>query len=100
MVSPCFRIVIRNLKSRHNSSLIFLTLAKFRGLCVRESIPRQVDKKSGVTREEKGVWNSQREIMDKHLFFFFFLLSTFLSLSHIKHFFFKPRTDDYTTNSV
>ena len=28
-------------------------------------------------------------------FFFFF---TFLSLSHIKHFFFfKPRTDDYTT---
>ena len=98
MVSPCFRIVIRNLKSRHNSSLIFLTLAKFRGLCVRESIPRQVDKKSGVTREEKGVWNSQRERMDKHLFFFF-LLSTFLSLSHIKHFFFKPRTDDYTTNN-
>ena len=23
--------------------------------------------------------------------------STFLSLSHIKHFFFKPGTDDYTT---
>ena len=26
---------------------------------LRESIPRQVDKKSGVPREEKGVWGSQ-----------------------------------------
>ena len=25
----------------------------------RESIPRQVDKKSGVPREEKGVWGSR-----------------------------------------
>ena len=25
----------------------------------RESIPRQVDKKSGVPEEEKGVWGSQ-----------------------------------------
>ena len=68
MVSPCFRIVIRNFKSRHNSFLIFLTLAKFRGLCVRESIPRQVDKKFRVTREEKGVWNSQRERMQTSFF--------------------------------
>ena len=27
---------------------------------MRESIPRQVDK-SGVSEEEKGVWNSQEE---------------------------------------
>ena len=26
---------------------------------LRESIPRQVDKKSGVPKEEKGVWDSQ-----------------------------------------
>ena len=26
---------------------------------MRESIPRQVDKKSGVLEEEKGVWGSQ-----------------------------------------
>ena len=46
-------------------------------LKMRESIPRQVDKKSGVPEEEKGVWgsgaleeeigvwNSQREGKDK-----------------------------------
>ena len=28
-------------------------------LLMRESIPRQVDKKSGVPEEEKGVWGSQ-----------------------------------------
>ena len=26
---------------------------------LRESIPRQVDKKSGVPKEKKGVWGSQ-----------------------------------------
>ena len=26
-----------------------------------------------------------------------FFFSTFLTLSHIKHFFFEPGTDDYTT---
>ena len=26
---------------------------------MRESIPRQVDKKSGVPKEKKGVWGSQ-----------------------------------------
>ena len=45
---------------------------------VRESIPRQVDKKFGVPEEEKGVWgsqsrdgvwNSQGGGKDKHLFF-------------------------------
>ena len=28
---------------------------------LRESIPRQVDRKSGVPEEEKGVWGSQGE---------------------------------------
>jgi len=28
---------------------------------VRKPIPRQVDKKSGVPEEERGVWGSQRE---------------------------------------
>ena len=28
-------------------------------LYMRESIPRQVNKKSGVPKEEKGVWGSQ-----------------------------------------
>ena len=59
---------------------------------MRESIPRQVDKKSGVPKEEKRgsgaleeeieVWNSQGGGKDKHFF-----PTTFLSLSHIKHFY-------------
>ena len=49
-------------------------------LKVRQSIRRQVDKKSGEA-EERGVWSSQGGGKDKHLFF-----STFLSLSHLKHF--------------
>ena len=49
---------------------------------LRESIPRQVDKKSRVPEEERevwalkeeiGVWNSQGGGKDKCLFFFFFL---------------------------
>ena len=48
----------------------------------------------GILKEEERI---------KVFLFFFFLslsLSTFLSLSHIKcFFFFKPRTDDYTTNN-
>ena len=62
---------------------------------MRESIPRQVDKKSRVPEEERegsralekeiGVWNSQGGKKDKCLFF----PSTFLSLSLI-FFFFKP----------
>ena len=87
-------------------------------MLLRESVPRQVDKKkstrrkrsavlneelgvkgSGVLNEDLGVWNSQGEGNDKLLFF----LSAFLSLSQIKVlfcfvlFFFKPGTDDYTT---
>ena len=71
-------------------------------LRVRQSVPRQVDKKSGVLEEEEkegeetGVWGPQRG--DRGLEFsrrkgqtsFFSLslsFSTFLSLSHIKYFF-------------
>ena len=49
-----------------------------------ESICRQVDKKSWVLKEEKGVWNSQGGGKDKCLSFFF---STFLSVTHTKRFF-------------
>ena len=70
---------------------------------MRESMPRQVDKKSGVPKEERGVWASQGK--DRGLEFsrrrkgqmsFFFFFFTFHSLSHIKCFFFKPWTDDYS----
>ena len=67
---------------------------------MKESIPRQVDKKSGVPEEEKGVWGTQGG--DRGLEFSrrrkgqTFFPSTFLSLSHIKRlFFFKPGNDDY-----
>ena len=57
------------------------------------SIPRQVDKKSGVPEdEEKGAWGSQGGLYkgfssqgggkDKYLY-----SSTFLSLNHVKGFF-------------
>ena len=71
-------------------------------MLLRESVPRQVDKKkstrrkrsavlneelgvkgSGVLNEDLGVWNSQGEGNDKLLFF----LSAFLSFSQIKVFF-------------
>ena len=51
---------------------------------VRELILRYVDKKSGVPKEEKGVWGSVGREKDK-LFF-----STFLHLSYIRLFLFKP----------
>ena len=57
---------------------------------MRESIPRQVDKKSGVP-EEREVWGSRGA--DRGLKFSrrkrqtFFFPSTFLSFSHIKRFF-------------
>ena len=59
---------------------------------VRESIPRQVDKKSGDIEEEKGAWGSQggdrrRKFSRRRKGQTFFFFSTFLSLSHIKHFF-------------
>lgn len=59
---------------------------------LRAPVPRQADNKSGVP-EEREVWGSQAGGKDKDF------PSTFLSLSHIRHFFLKPRTDGYTTNS-
>ena len=61
---------------------------------MRESIPRQIDKKSGVPEEERGVWGSGGGDRDlefsrrKGPMFFCFFLHTLLSLSHIKGFFF------------
>ena len=42
---------------------------------MRESIPRQVDKKSGVPEEDRGVWNSQGGGKGK---LFFFSLSLYI----------------------
>ena len=49
-------------------------------LLVRESIPWRVDKKSGVSEEEIGVWNSQGKGKDKGFF------PTFLSKDYIATF--------------
>ena len=54
---------------------------------MRESIPRQVDKKSWVPKEEKGVWGSQSgdwglEFSRRRKGQFFFS-SAFLSLSQL-----------------
>ena len=60
---------------------------------MRASIPRQVDKKSGGPRGERHLellWRRKGQIS-------FLVFSTFLTLSHIKHFFFKQGTDDYIT---
>ena len=60
------------------------------GLAVREAIPRQVDRKSGVREEERGVWDSRKG--DRGLQISrrrgtnAFCFSTFLS--HLKHFLF------------
>ena len=44
-----------------------ILLKEKRGM--RESIPRQADKKSRFPKEEKGVWGSQGE-KDKYFFFY------------------------------
>ena len=38
-------------------------------MVMRESIPRQVDKKSRVPEEKIGVWSIQGGEKDKHFFF-------------------------------
>ena len=55
---------------------------------MKESIPRQVDKKSGVP-EENGVLGSQG--VDRGLGF---------SRRRTNFFFFKPRADNYTTKQL
>ena len=64
---------------------------------MRESVPRKVDKKSRVPKEEIAVWNSQGGGKNKCLFFP--LHSLVLVTQTFFFFFFKPRTDDYTTNN-
>ena len=69
---------------------------------MRESIPRQIDKKSRVPKEEKGIWGSQSGdwesgiLKEEKRTNFFFLPSTFLSVSYITQF--KLCTRDYTTS--
>ena len=63
-------------------------LSQFLGRLIRTWTPPGSSRRrkgSGALETEIGVWNSQGGGKDKHLFFFF---STFLSLSHIKLFFF------------
>ena len=50
---------------------------------LRESIPRQVDKKSGVPEVEIGVWNSQGGGKDKHCFFFTFLSKDYITTMYL-----------------
>ena len=54
-------------------------------MVMRESIPRQVDKKSRVPEEKIGVWSIQGGEKDKH---FFFGGGS------------KPRTNDYTIKQL
>ena len=58
----------------------FIYTCKF--MVMRESIPRQVDKKS-PRRERSGILKEEERT---NVFFFF---STFMSVGHIKHFFFS-----------
>ena len=46
-------------------------------MLLRESVPRQVDKKSGVPKEERRVWNSQGGEKDKHFFLHSLVLVTY-----------------------
>ena len=48
---------------------------------LRGSIPRQIDKKSRVPKEEIGVWNSQKGGKDK--LFCLYSFSSFQSLSRV-----------------
>jgi len=65
--------------------------SQFLGRLIRSPRSLRWRKGSGALEVEIGIWGFQGEGKDK-LFFSF----TFLSLSHI---FFKPGTDDYTTNN-
>ena len=53
---------------------------------MRESIPRQVDKKFEVPKEERGVWNSQGGRKDRFFSSTFLQFSSVLSLSHVRLF--------------
>ena len=57
-------------------------------LILRESIPRQVDKKSGSPQGERGLeFSRRRKRQTLCVCVCLFFSSTFLSLSHIKRFY-------------
>ena len=70
---------------------------------VRESIPRQIDKKSRVPRKRKGVWGSRNGDLgvwnsqggEKDKLFFFFPLHSLVLVTYTTQF--KLCTRDYTT---
>ena len=66
---------------------------QFLGRLIRSLGSPRRRKGPGVLEEEIGVWNSQRGGKDKHLFSLYIPQSQ----SHKRLFFFKPGTDDYTT---
>ena len=70
---------------------------------MRESISRHVDKKSGVPKEEKGIWDSQSGDWEssilkeekRTIFFFFFPLHSLVLVNYTTQF--KLCARDYTT---
>ena len=85
---------VRRICCLNNLGMMYLSLGNIVLLKekggMRESIPRQVDKKSRVPEEEKGVWGSQGG--DRGLEFSrrkegHFFLFIFHNLSHIQHFY-------------
>ena len=79
---------LEEISSPSHSTVFLYQLLSF--YCFPVSIPKQVDKKSRVSEEERGVWSSQGrdrglELSRRRKGQIFFS-STFLSLSHIKYF--------------
>ena len=77
---------------------------------MRESLPRQVDKKSRVLKEKRvwGSWGGDRGLefsrrrkrqTSFYLFIFFSTLLSHVKLFCLFLFYFKPGTDDYTINN-
>ena len=60
----------RELTAQQEAELSWSGLPFVQDSVLRESSPRQVDMKSGVPKEEKGVWDSQGGGKENHLFFF------------------------------
>ena len=78
-VVRCRDSLLLSLRTESGSPALWLAPGGPQSVIMRESIPRQVDKKSGVPKEEKRgsgaleeeieVWNSQGGGKDKHRFF-------------------------------
>ena len=65
-ISKCQRASLARSSSVSTLNIVAVTM--------RESIPRQVDKKSRVPEEQKGVWGCQEGEKDKHFFLDCFVL--------------------------